>query len=240
MTAKEHYNNHLGMIYSWFSGDFHDNKENFRNFCIKNFVVPFDSMLAIDLGAGNGIQSIPLSELGFTVKAIDFNKTLLSELESNITNCNIEVIEDDILNFKNHVNVNPKLIVCCGDTLAHLSSLSKVEELLSSIYNSLVPSGKLILSFRDYSSDLKDTSRFIPVHSDDGKILTCFLEYYDDYVRVTDILHYLSNGKWLQKVSSYFKVRLTEKLIFEYLKETEFEILYNRIEKGMITLICQK
>lgn len=46
-----------------------------------------------------------------------------------------------------------------------------------------------LLSFRDYSVPLQDEKRFIPVRSDEGRILTCFLEYSEDSVLVHDILH---------------------------------------------------
>jgi 2-polyprenyl-3-methyl-5-hydroxy-6-metoxy-1,4-benzoquinol methylase len=38
---------------------------------------------AIDLGAGYGIQSIALANLGFRVRAVDFNRQLLEELSVN-------------------------------------------------------------------------------------------------------------------------------------------------------------
>jgi 2-polyprenyl-3-methyl-5-hydroxy-6-metoxy-1,4-benzoquinol methylase len=36
--------------------------------------------LAIDLGCGHGLQSISLANLGFCVKAVDFNTQLLHHL----------------------------------------------------------------------------------------------------------------------------------------------------------------
>ena len=82
MTVKEHYDNHLGFFYSWMTGDCEDKKREFTNFCKNNNIYPKESGIAVDLGAGNGIQSVALAELGFKVKAIDFNQTLLDELVS--------------------------------------------------------------------------------------------------------------------------------------------------------------
>ena len=70
MTVKDHYDHHLGNFYSWYSGDFDKNKDSFKAFCVDNDIKPFGSKYAIDLGAGNGIQTIALADLGFKVKAI--------------------------------------------------------------------------------------------------------------------------------------------------------------------------
>ena len=56
----------------------------FKEYCIKNEIRPIASDLAIDLGEGNGIQSIALSELGFEINAIDFNDKLISEFKIKI------------------------------------------------------------------------------------------------------------------------------------------------------------
>lgn len=80
MTVKEHYDNHLGHIYSWMTGDFQTKCNEFRNFLTDNFILPSTNKIAIDLGAGHGLQSIPIAEIGFQVLAVDFNQQLLDEL----------------------------------------------------------------------------------------------------------------------------------------------------------------
>ena len=80
MNAKEHYDNHLGHFYSWMIGDFNEKKNEFLDFCMAHKIKPTESKIAIDLGAGNGIQSVPLAELGFKVTAVDFIKLCLMNL----------------------------------------------------------------------------------------------------------------------------------------------------------------
>lgn len=202
--------------------------------------MPLRSKVAIDLGAGNGIQSVALAELGFRVKAVDFNTQLLSELESRKNGQEIEIINDDIRAVSKFRDIEPELIVCCGDTVSHLNSLTEVEELIKDIFTTLTSNGKVALTFRDYSNELKDTSRFIPVKSDSNKILTCLLEFFPNRVRVTDILHEKENGNWKQKVSSYEKVRISKDIILKMLKKTGFEITLNETINRMITIIAQK
>ncbi len=240
MTVKEHYEQHLGNFYSWFSGSFEKNSEAFKAFCIDNKIMPASTKTAIDLGAGNGAQSYALAGLGFQVKAIDFNKQLLAEMGTRNNSNLIEIINDDIRSVGKFSSFHPELIICCGDTLPHLDSFSEVRALIRDAADILVTKGKIILTFRDYSTELQDTNRFIPVKSDSGRILTCFLEYFPDKVRVTDLLHEMENGTWVQKVSSYYKTRITNNLVVNCLIDSGFDVILDKTENRIISLIGQK
>lgn len=240
MTVKEHYDTHLSNFYSWMLGDFEERKNDFLKFCQEQSIRPFDSKIAIDLGAGNGIQSVALAELGFNVKAIDFNNQLLAELDTRKNGLPIEIIQDDIKTVSNYKENKPELIICCGDTISHLDSIKEIKQLIKDSFTTLIPNGKLILTFRDYSHELKDISRFIPVKSDSNRILTCFLEYFPDKVRVTDVFYEKENDKWQQKISSYEKVRISQNIIMSLLIETGFDIVLNETINRIITVIGLK
>ncbi len=240
MTAKEHYKIHLSNFYSWMIGDFEELKNSFADFCKTQGIVPRETKCAIDLGVGNGIQSFALAELGFKVKAIDFDKKLLSELMSRQTTEQIEIIEDDIRNLNQFKNDSPEIITCCGDTISHLESFQELEQLFTDAYDCLSGKGKIIISFRDYSLELFDTERFIPVKSDETKILTCIIEYLDKKIKVTDLLYEKQDSEWVQKVSSYFKLRLTYPIVHSQLELTGFKIISNSVTNGMHYLVGQK
>ena len=241
MTTKEHYDNHLANFYSWMIGDFRIAKDAFKEFCINNDVRPFKTKTAIDLGAGNGVQSIALGEMGFMVKAVDFNKQLLWELESKIGSLPIETICDDIKNVLSMARDSADLIVCCGDTIAHLNTWQEINDLVHNCYEVLEPKGKFILSFRDYSMPLLGDQRFIPVKSDNNRILTCILEYSDDKVIVTDLLHEKNNsGDWEQRVSAYQKLRISTEDIIGKVQEVGFSVMENMTQRGMVHLVLEK
>jgi 2-polyprenyl-3-methyl-5-hydroxy-6-metoxy-1,4-benzoquinol methylase len=240
MTVKEHYDNLLGNYYSWYTGDFERNKENFRKFCIENEILSLDSKLAIDLGAGNGIQTIALANIGYKVIAIDFNIQLIAELNTRVGNLPVEVINEDFRSVSKYCEFFPELIVCCGDTLTHLESLDEIQKLIMDCSEVLSGQGKIVLSFRDYSIELEDVQRFIPVKSDSQRIMTCFLEYSATKVRVTDIIHELENDTWVQKISSYNKTRVSKEQVIGYLMDSGFCILLERSENRIITIIGQK
>jgi SAM-dependent methyltransferase len=240
MNAKEHYDNHLGDFYSWMSGDFSTKQAEFQQFLEGQKIAPHSTKIAIDLGAGHGIQSVSLAHLSFFVKAVDFNRQLLAELVNNGRGLPIEVFESDIRTVKKFAADRPELIVCWGDTLTHLESRAEVENLLSDSAEILAGQGKLILSFRDYSTPLIGDARFIPVKADEGRILTCCLDYEDEKVRVTDLLHERTADGWRQKVSSYYKVRLSAQMIEDMLHKSGLKIIFNETIQRMRTVIAEK
>lgn len=241
MTPKEHYENHLAGFYAWMAGDFAANVNAFRTFCQSHDIKPVGKGYAVDLGAGNGIQTVALLQLGYAVKAIDFSEKLLGELKENAgKEASVETILDDIRNVRKYASPSPELILCCGDTLLHLESREEIAALLQDCHDIMAEKGKLILSFRDYSHALTDTQRFIPVKSDSSRILTCFLEYTETKVHVTDLLHELHDGQWVQKVSSYDKTRTSKDAIKQSLETAGFTRIEENINRGMITLIADK
>lgn len=239
MTVKEHYENHLGHFYSWMIGDFQTKSDDFLSFFKVNSIQPVSNKNAIDLGAGNGLQSIPLAKLGFKVLAVDFNQQLLDELKINAQNLDIQTLLCDIKKIESLAD-KPELILCCGDTLSHLDNKSEVRSFISSIVKSLSKNGKLILSFRDYSIVLTGMDRFIPVKSDDNKILTCILDYDEEFVHVTDLLHEKIYDSWQQKVSTYKKVRLSAIEIVGYLESAGLAVIFNNSVNYLVTIIAKK
>lgn len=65
MTAKEHYDKHLGEVFSWMVDDFEEQKEQFKAFLLEQGLTPQAIKSVVDLGAGHGIQSAALAEVVF-------------------------------------------------------------------------------------------------------------------------------------------------------------------------------
>jgi SAM-dependent methyltransferase len=240
-TAKDHYERQLAAIYSWMSGGseavIERNRALFRQLEIEN--LPRGS--AVDLGAGSGFQSVPLAELGFSVVALDFNPQLLAELRQRVRGLPIRTVHDDLLNFEKHIDEPAQLVVCMGDTLTHLESFDAVQSLLSCVGRALAEGGMLVLTFRDYVSvEPHGSGRFIPVRSDESKILTCFLEYHEEVVEVYDLLYRKEEGKWVLHVSSYPKLRLDKDWVGRRLIETGLRVISNEVAQGMAIIVAIK
>lgn len=240
MQAKEHYENHLADFYSWMIGDLELKSTEFKKLLRSNGIEPKSTKTAIDLGAGNGIQSIALKDLGFEVTAVDFNEQLLTELKENPNGAGIKIELTDITNVAEFGYLKPELIACCGDTITHLDGKAQIEKLISDAIKILENKGCLILTFRDYTNELSEQHRFIPVKSTTDRILTCILEYEPEKVKVSDLLHEKINGKWTQKVSTYEKVRIEPSRIVEILEKNGMKIKLNEPINHMQTIIAEK
>ena len=241
MTVKEHYERHLGNFYSWMVGDFTEKQQVQENFFRNNEILPQYSAMAFDLGCGHGLQAVSLANLGFTVRAIDFNHQLLNELKKRVDGLSIDCVDANLLEYLYAIPVKPELIVCMGDTLTHLAGLDQVEELISLSSQKLERGGKLVLSYRELAQELTNEKRFIPVRSDENRIHTCYLEYLPGYVKVFDILHERDKeGEWKQHVSWYPKLRVPVSLLLSLFEKYNFTLLKQEVISGMTCLIVRK
>ncbi len=239
-TVAEHYQNHLAPVYLWMAGGFDAAITRGENEIKAICTTASNGHSAVDLGAGFGMHSIPLARRGYSVVAIDSSPILLDALQEKVELLPIQTVEDDLLTFPKHMNKNTHLILCMGDTLTHLPDHESVEHLFSLVAQSLQPDGTFLITFRDYTSHLVGDRRFIPVRSDNDRILTCFLEYSPDYVTVHDVLHERNTSTWQQRVSSYRKLRLSPEWVSTTLQSNGFAVHIEPGLSGMVRVVAVK
>lgn len=234
-TVEDHYKTHLAPVYLWMAGGF--DVAISRGEAEIEAVVPnlAAGITAVDLGAGFGMHTIPLARRGCSVVAVDTSSILLDELRAHVEALPVRAVEDDLLSFQRHLDVRANLILCMGDTLTHLRDHATVERLFSLAKESLRLGGMLITTFRDYTSPRIDQGRFIPVRSDTDRILTCFLEYEPDHVKVHDVLHERIGSNWQLRVSAYRKLRLSPEWVSTALQAIGFSV---RVEPGLGGMVC--
>jgi SAM-dependent methyltransferase len=240
-TVTEHYDQHLGPVYSWMIGDMdaaiEANLEELRQLGLQ----PGDTGSALDLGAGPGLHAIPLARLGFSVVAWDTCAPLLDQLSQRAGGLPIRVIHDDLTLFRHHVNGSVDAILCMGDTLTHLPSLLAVERLLRDIAAAMAAGGVFVTTFRNYASrELQGRDRFIPVRSDAHRILTCFLEYEAETVIVYDLLHERVEAGWQLSVSSYPKLRLDPRWVVERLEAEGLAVRLETPPRSMVKVVARR
>jgi len=233
-TVTEHYASHLAPVYLWMAGGL--DAALSRGEAEIDIVCPSaaNGLIAVDLGAGFGMHSVSLARRGYSVVAIDTSAILLGILRDQVRTLPVSIVEDDFVAFPKYLDAKAKLILCMGDTLTHLPELSSVEQLFADIADSLHVGGMFIATFRDYTTPLTETGRFIPVRSDNDRILTCFLEYGDNYVTVHDVLHERLGSSWQQRVSAYRKLRLSPEWVAEALQAQGFSV---RVEQGFAGMV---
>jgi SAM-dependent methyltransferase len=240
MSVTEHYENLLADHYSWMSGPFADGVAAQRALLAGLGVAPSDGKRALDLGCGAGLQSVALAELGFDVTAIDTSRKLLNELATRAGDLAITPIEGDIATVATLVEPGFGVAVCIGDTLTHLPSPAVVERLFDGVARVLAHSGLFVLTFRDMTAELTGTDRFIPVRSDTDRILTCFLEYEPEAVRVHDLIHVRQGGEWALHKSSYRKLRLAPGWVCDTLTRCGFSIEFHRPAGRMVLISARR
>jgi predicted RNA methylase len=239
-SVTEHYELHLAPIYLWMAGGMETAIARGNAEVMATCPRPLNGQRAVDLGAGFGMHAIPIANLGYSVLAIDSSSTLLQVLRSHIGTSPITPVQDDLLSFRRHLEGPVPLIVCMGDTLTHLADRQSVEGLFADVAESLSKGGSFVLSFRDYSSPLTGVQRFIPVRSDAGRVLTCFLEYQAESVTVHDILLERTGSGWQQRVSAYRKLRLSIEWVTRALEANGFEVRNDEGPAGMVRVIARR
>jgi len=240
-TSAAHYATHLGPIYSWMLGDI-DAAFGRSSAEIGDLHLPdANHSAAVDLGAGLGLHALPLARRGFHVTAIDSCQVLLDELRSRSGTLPVIAVNADLVNFRAVVKEQPRVVLCMGDTLTHLPTLSAVEALLENAAACLPRGGVFATTFRDYATrTLEGDKRFILVRADADRILTCFLEYAEHEVTVHDVLHEKELDQWRQKISSYPKLRLAPEWVESTLTALGLEVRRDTSASAMARIVATK
>ena len=240
-NVEQHYDQVLADVYSWMYGGFDAALARYTEFFARRGILPARSGRAVDLGAGCGFQSIPLARLGFAVTAIDLDRKLLEELRGHAGDAEIDIVRDDLLALRPPRRGAPlELVVCMVDTLVHLPSKAAVVELFVKVHGALETGGKLVITYRDLSREASELDRFIPVRSDETTILTCFLEYEPETVKVHDLVYRKIDGQWTFLKSFYRKLRLPQSWVEAELARAGFSIAEASVERGFVTLVATK
>lgn len=241
MTSVEsHYAQHLGPVYAWMVGGVESALERGDEELRQFGATPRASGLAVDLGAGFGMHAVPLARRGFEVVAVDSCAALLDELEARRGDLPIETVRADLRAFRQHLSRRPELVLCMGDTVTHLPDEPSVRELVAAVAAELERGGRFVVTLRDYSTPLTGERRFIPVRSDETRILACFLEYAESRVTVHDVLHEWDGSSWTLRVSAYPKLRLSPAWLARALQESGFSVEQAVGPSGMLRFVAQR
>ena len=243
-TAQKHYENLLADHYEWMFGLSFEAKVAEQKAILDEFLGNGRAGgLAVDLGCGPGFQSFALSDRGYEVLAIDTSEKLLRDLSARVDSRNIVTKRADLRELDSLVSpASVEIAVCMGDTLTHLSSRSEISRLFQSLARVLKPGGRFVVTYRDLAStELFGLDRFIPVRSDDRRVMTCFLEYETaENVVVHDLLNLRGDdGNWTLHKSSYKKLRLPAEWVIAELSASGLSIS-GRSEGRMITIAADR
>jgi len=237
-TVREHYDALLAEHYSRMFGDFEVKAAEQRALLERLGVTAASpGALAVDLGCGSGFQSVALARLGYRVLAVDFSRRLLDELTARTRGLAVESVAGDIRDVARLAPQGITLAVCMGDTLSHLEREADLDRLFQGVASRLVRGGRLVLSFRDLSGELRDLDRVIPVGAWDDLVVTCFLEYEDASVKVHDLVWVRQPDGWRFRKGMYRKLRLAPAQVTARLIAAGFAVERHDAPGGMVALV---
>jgi SAM-dependent methyltransferase len=243
---QDHYSNLLAKHYTWMFGVPFAAKVAEQEAILQDALHPAAERshlgMAVDLGSGSGFQTVALAEMGYSpVLAVDTSQALLKELQSHSDHQSVQTICNDLLNLNEFVSpATATVVVCMGDTISHLNSRDAVEDLFRMVFSALIPGARFVLSYRDLSAEATGLDRFIPVYSDAGKIITCFLEFDRlDTVLVHDLVYCRDGEQWLLEKSNYRKLRLPVDWLENAMARVGFKVKRGQAGR-LVRLVGQK
>lgn len=211
-----HYDALLAERYTWMMGGPSVCQSTARALLDAAGVAANPGDIALDLGAGGGYHARVLAERGFEVVAVDTSAGLLHELAVTCEGFGVTPVQGDVLDDSVYRRRAPfALILCVGDTLAHLETHADVNRLIEQSANMLAPGGKLLLQFREPPADMSPQNSVFTTRSERDRIMECVLHFWPDRIWVTDIVHEWASGTWRSIRSTYPKLRLTVPAIVE-------------------------
>ncbi|MFE0252408.1 methyltransferase domain-containing protein [Streptomyces sp. NPDC059010] len=268
--AVRHYDRFLAEHYTWMLGGDLDALAAVQRDSLAAWGVtpesaagPVAGALAVDLGCGPGHTSLALAGLGFdSVLAVDLSRPLLGELAAHAAHLPaVRPVRADVRSALREL-VRPGsagAVVCLGDTLTHLPTRGDVAALFADVAAALAPGGTAVFGYRDLTVPLTGTDRFLPVRATEDRIMTCFLEYPDDYndytVVVHDLIHTRDNADtgtgtgtgaiadadWTLTAHSYRKLRLSHAWVLEQLRTAGLRVRHEESGAGgMRTVVLER
>jgi SAM-dependent methyltransferase len=246
-SVREHYEHLLAKHYLWMTGIPFEEKvkeeQALLEQTIKKFSPSISPGLALDLGSGPGFHSLALAQLGFSpIISIDSSSVLLEELTVRAGAHDIKAIEMDLTSLATLPVEEPaSLALCMGDTLTHLPSRQEVQQFFTDVFARLSANGLFVITYRDLTSELTGTDRFIPVRSDKEKVMICFLEFDNaESVLVHDLVHVQGPDGGILEKSCYRKLRLSQWWVSQELQKVGFHVVSEGLNGRFHLLIARK
>lgn len=246
MDVAAHYRGLLASHYSWMlGGDIERVAAQDRQLFEKlELGATSVSGTAVDLGCGPGPQTLALADMGFgTVVGVDTSRELLDEL-ADLAHARpaVRTHHGDLLDALPEMTTpgSVDVVVCMRDTLLHLPEPDAVDLLLTRVASALVAGGTLVLTYRDLTQQLAGTDRFLPVRSDDERIMLCALDYDSpETVTVNDLVHVRTGEGWQLHKSSYPKLRLAPEKLAQRIETAGLTVTHHAPESnGMWTTVA--
>jgi glycine/sarcosine N-methyltransferase len=119
----------------------------------------------LDLAAGTGNHALALAKLGFFVTATDLDENMVAKIHEKATEAEVKITALPLaMEQLDHLRDTCfSTIICLGNSLVHLDSLSEVREVTTEMHKLLHSNGKLFIQIVNYDRVLKEGISELPL-----------------------------------------------------------------------------
>nr|KXH74519.1 MAG: hypothetical protein AM325_05955 [Candidatus Thorarchaeota archaeon SMTZ1-45] len=185
----------------------------------------------LDLACGTGRHSVALTLEGAEVVGIDNSKVMISRAQklAESNRVSTEFVIGDIEAFQSIAPGQFDLIICLGNSLALLDSLSVLERVLSSVFSSLKDGSVFVAQVLNFEEIHRTGFRLFPqkigkMATGEEVVFSRFYEHTDPPNSSTLVMSAQTKvkGDWTTVVSKQKVLNLNENLMKRYLAQAGF------------------
>ena len=150
----------------------------------------------LDIAAGTGNQALLLAGKGYAVTATDNSDEMVNKIREKSQNNNIP-IQTFVLEMENIQTITSSfdVIVCIGNSLSHLTSLSKISQTVEDIGKLLESDGTFIIQIVNYDRVIEERIHNLPViEKTNGLTFERTYEFQQEQVLFHGLLTVVENG----------------------------------------------
>lgn len=139
---------------------------------------------ALDIGCGTGSFTIALARSGAAATGMDISASMLAEARRNSIACeqNIDLVYSSMTEMSANIDDKFDLIICMGNTLAHLLDKKDLFTMLGSCRKLLNPGGHLVLGLLNYDKILEKQDRIVGITRNENHEFIRFYDFENPYV----------------------------------------------------------
>lgn len=188
----------------------------------------------LDAATGTGMHAIALTQCGFVASGADISQGMIARARANAKSAGVKV-RFEIAGFGTLANTfdahSFDALLCLGNSLPHLLSLSELSQALHDFSACLHPGGLLLLQNRNFDAIVNQHDRWMdPQSHSEGDTDWIFLRFYDfdpDGLLTFNMLTLkrINQGRWTQRITSARLRPLFKEELVSCLLETGFSDL---------------